>query len=179
MGSKWTIRKAVPDDVAGVAKVHVDSWRTTYKGIVSDEFLASLSYEKSEERWGNRLANNSAGYGMFVAVNEEGQIIGFADGGRERSGDSTYDGELYAIYLLKEHQRKGVGRQLFHYVVSYLASNHLHAMLIWVLNENPSRYFYQSMGGQFVCEKSTQIGEQQLQESAYGWCNLTLLQEQL
>ncbi|EPZ52573.1 hypothetical protein [Alicyclobacillus acidoterrestris] len=46
MGSIYTIRKAVPDDAAGVAKVHVDSWRTTYREIVNDEFLASLSYEK-------------------------------------------------------------------------------------------------------------------------------------
>jgi GNAT superfamily N-acetyltransferase len=159
--------------------VHIDSWRTTYSGIVKDEFLASLSYEKSEERWRNRLASNPVEYAMFVAVNDEGQIVGFADGGRERSGDSSYDGELYAIYSLKEHQRKGIGKLLFHHVVSHLARNHFHAMLIWVLNDNPSRYFYESMGGQLIREQSVEIGEQQLQESAYGWRNLMSLQEQL
>ncbi|GEO27808.1 acetyltransferase [Alicyclobacillus acidoterrestris] len=179
MGSIYTIREAVPDDAAGVAKVHVDSWRTTYREIVNDEFLASLSYEKSEERWRNRLANNPVEYAMFVAVNDEGQIVGFADGGRERSGDPSYDGELYAIYLLKEHQRKGIGKLLFHHVVSHLASNHFHAMLIWVLNDNPSRYFYESVGGQLVRGKSIQIGEQQLHESAYGWSNLTSLKDEL
>ncbi|GMA63086.1 GNAT family N-acetyltransferase [Alicyclobacillus fastidiosus] len=179
MGSSWTIRKAVLEDAMGVAKVHVDSWRTTYSGIVNDEFLASLSYEKCEERLRNRIAKNSNEYAMFVAEDEEGQIIGFADGGRERSGDSTYDGELYAIYLLKEHQRKGVGKLLFRHVVSHLASSHFHTMLIWVLNDNPSRYFYESMGGRLVREQSIQIGEQQLQESAYGWRNLMSLREQL
>ncbi|EPZ52572.1 hypothetical protein N007_20490 [Alicyclobacillus acidoterrestris ATCC 49025] len=116
---------------------------------------------------------------MFVAVNDEGQIVGFADGGRERSGDPSYDGELYAIYLLKEHQRKGIGKLLFHHVVSHLASNHFYAMLIWVLYDNPSRYFYESMGGQLIREQSIEIGEQQLRESAYGWRNLMSLQEQL
>lgn len=109
---------------------------------------------------------------MYVAENEKGHIIGFADGGRERSGKSTYDGEQYAIYELNEHQRKGIDKLLFHHVMSHLASNHFRAMLIWVLNDNPSRYFYESMGGQLVCEQSIQIGEQQLQGSAYGWVNL-------
>ena len=116
---------------------------------------------------------------MFVAVDDEGQIVGFADGGSERSRDSSYDGELYAIYVLKEHQRKGIGKSLFHHVVSHLASNHFHAMLIWVLNDNPSRYFYESMGGQFIREQSIQIGEQQLRESAYGWRNLMSPRERL
>lgn len=179
MGSTYTVRKATPDDAAGVAKVHVDSWRTTYSDIVNDKFLASLSYEKSEERWRDRLSNNPVAYAMCVVVDDERQVVGFADGGTERSGDSSYDGELYAIYLLKEHQRKGIRKSLFHHVVSHLASNHCYSMLIWVLNDNPSRYFYESMGGQLIREQSIQIGEQQLRESAYGWCNLMSLQEQL
>lgn len=179
MGSSYMIRQAVPDDAVGVAKVHVDSWKTTYSGIVNGDFLAGLSYEKSEERWRNRLANSPVEYAMFVAVDDEGQVVGFADGGRERSGDSSHDGELYAIYLLRKHQRKGIGKLLFHHIASHLASKHFHTMLIWVLNENPSRYFYESMGGQLIREQTIQIGEQQLRESAYAWSDLMSLHEQL
>ena len=45
------IRKAELEDAKGIAKVHVDSWRTTYKGIVPDTFLENLSYENREQIW--------------------------------------------------------------------------------------------------------------------------------
>ncbi|MFB5192157.1 GNAT family N-acetyltransferase [Alicyclobacillus fastidiosus] len=169
MYSNWIIRRATLDDATGVARVHVDSWRTTYRGIVNDDFLASLSYAQSEERWQNRLQDHSSTYVMFVAEDNKGQIIGFADGGPERSGHSVYDGELYAIYLLEAYQRKGIGKQLFHSVVSHLIHHHFHEMLIWVLTDNPACRFYESMGGQIVDEKSSEIGAQTLSEVAYGW----------
>lgn len=40
------IRQATAKDGRAIAEVHVDAWRSTYKGIVSDEFLENLSYEK-------------------------------------------------------------------------------------------------------------------------------------
>ena len=38
------IRKATVADAEGVAKVHVDCWRTTYKSIISEKLLTNLSY---------------------------------------------------------------------------------------------------------------------------------------
>jgi GNAT superfamily N-acetyltransferase len=175
----WRVRKATLDDVAGVARVHVDSWRTTYKGIVQTDFLNGMSYENSESRWWNRLERNIAQYALFVAEDDSGRIIGFAHGGPERSGDTVYDGELYAIYLLEDYQRKGIGKQLFRSVVSHLTDNNFQAMLIWVLSDNPSRNFYESMGGQLIREAEIEIGGQLLQKSAYGWRNLEGLKEEL
>lgn len=48
------IRKATINDAEGIAKVHVDSWRTTYKGIIPDEFLYNLSYKK-ELNYGSKI----------------------------------------------------------------------------------------------------------------------------
>ncbi|WP_274651023.1 hypothetical protein [Paenibacillus humicola] len=42
-------------------------------------------------------------------------------------------------------------------------------MLIWVLSENPNRYFYEALGGRFIREKEIEIGGTKLKESAYGW----------
>lgn len=36
---KIIIRQATIDDVYGIAKVHVDSWNTTYEKIVPKEYL--------------------------------------------------------------------------------------------------------------------------------------------
>ncbi|MEM5594184.1 hypothetical protein AAHH67_24905 [Niallia circulans] len=98
------IRKAKDEDAKRIAKVHVDSWRTTYKGIVPDLFLERLNYEEREEIWKKAIPTGS----VFVAENETGEIIGFANGGKERSGQYPgYVGELYAIYLWKPFKDKG------------------------------------------------------------------------
>ncbi|MXY45544.1 MAG: GNAT family N-acetyltransferase, partial [Chloroflexi bacterium] len=43
---------------------------------------------------------------------QDGAIVGFAHAGPEREGETGYDAELYAIYLLQRHQSRGVGRRL-------------------------------------------------------------------
>ena len=45
------IRRAIKDDIQGIAKVHVDSWKATYKGIFADEILDNIAYEKREKQW--------------------------------------------------------------------------------------------------------------------------------
>ena len=41
-----TIRLARVEDAPGITRVHINSWRTTYKGIVPDKVLANLSFER-------------------------------------------------------------------------------------------------------------------------------------
>ncbi len=72
-----TIRMATIEDAKGIAKVHVDSWRTTYKGIIPEDFLNNLSYEKRTELWIRNISRTD-NY-VIVAENPEGEIIGFAD----------------------------------------------------------------------------------------------------
>jgi hypothetical protein len=64
-----TIREARIEDAAGMARVHVDSWRTTYAGIVPDAYLANLTYARRENLWHDILSNTSGNEYRFVAVN--------------------------------------------------------------------------------------------------------------
>lgn len=164
------IRKATEKDAAGIAKVHVDSWRTTYKGIVPDSFLNRLSYEEREKIWLKGIHTN----GVYVAENERGEVVGFATGGKERTGKyQAYDGELYAIYLLETAQGKGLGRKLFEAIVMDLQEKKFHSMLIWALVENPACHFYEKMGGKRVDTAEIEIDGKQLKEIAFGWERLT------
>jgi GNAT superfamily N-acetyltransferase len=79
---------------------------------------------------------------VFVAENEHGDIVGFANGGKELSGKYPYDGELYAIYLLENYQRQGIGNQLVRNVVQELHRFNIFSLFVWVLEDNPSRFFY-------------------------------------
>jgi GNAT superfamily N-acetyltransferase len=167
----FRIRPACPEDASGIAKVHVDSWRTTYKGIVPDAHLDSLSYSARERQWLRVTTETSFGQDemVFIVEDEGGQIVGFVSGGRERSGESDYDGELSAVYLLKSWQGRGIGRQLLVTLAQWLASSGFEAMLLWVLAENPAYHFYAAMGGQPLMTKTLEIGGVALEEVGFVW----------
>lgn len=92
------IREAVAPDAAAIARVHVDCWRTTYAGIVPHDYLANLSYGRREQMWRDVLSAQQPATFVYVAEAADGQVVGFASGGPERSGHAVYTGELYAIY---------------------------------------------------------------------------------
>lgn len=163
------IRKATLTDAKGLARVHVDSWRTTYLNIVPDEYLNSLSYENFEQRWINNLPNG----GVYVAETESGEIVGFSSGGKERSGKYTgFDGEIYAIYILKEYQGQGIGRELVKPITVELKEMGFNSMLVLVLRDNPSRNFYEALGAKYIDEVEVEIGRKQLPELVLGWDDL-------
>ncbi|CAI9386598.1 N-acetyltransferase family protein [Niallia sp. Sow4_A1] len=160
------IRKARSEDAKGIAKVHIDSWRTTYRGIVPDTYLKALIYEEKEEIWKRAILTGS----VFVAENEEGQIVGFANGGKERSGQySGYDGELYAIYLLEAYQGKGIGSSLAKKVFEYLKEKGFNSMIIFALAENPACKFYEAIGGKRIGTEEIEIGGEEFTEVVFGW----------
>ena len=169
------IREAQPEDAAGIARVHVDSWRTTYRGLIPDAHLASLSYERREAMWRRLIQEAAPTYTVFVAEGSAGEIVGFADAGPERSGDPVYAGELPAIYLLEAYQHRGIGRQLMRAVADHLTAHGMETMLLWVLAANPARQFYEALGGRLVRSQAIDIGGATLEEVAYGWTDLSPL----
>lgn len=160
------IRKAVPYDAKGIAKVHVESWKSTYVNIVPEEFLNNLSFERRADYWFSVIPDG----GVYVAEDENNQIVGFASGGKERSGDySNYNGEIYAIYILKEYQGIGIGKLLIDSIVKELTNQGVFTMLVLVLEDNPSRHFYEKLGAKKIDSIIVEIGGVKLNELVYGW----------
>ena len=42
-------------------------------------------------------------------------------------------------------------------------------MMLWVLKQNPSRGFYERLGGEVLAEQEIEISGQKYPEVAYGW----------
>lgn len=165
------IREAAPADAPGIARVHVESWRTTYRDLLPADFLAGLSVERRTAYWDEFLRRTDRDSSMLVAE-EADRIVGFVVAGPERTGTPNYRGEVYAIYLLESHQRRGIGAALLRAAVAWLRRSGYNSMLIWVLAGNPSRGFYAAMGGQPVATQPITIGDTTLEEVAYGWPDL-------
>jgi ribosomal protein S18 acetylase RimI-like enzyme len=164
------IRPAKVEDSPAIARVHVASWQSTYRGMLPDEFLASLSETGYAERWKRVIGDGSSK--VYVAE-DGGEVVGFASGGRERAGEKGYVGELYAIYVIDEAQRRGFGRELLRASVAGLRELGLDDMIIWVLRDNqPARSFYERLGGVYVRAQPITIGPATLEEVSYGWRRL-------
>ncbi|MBI1279043.1 MAG: GNAT family N-acetyltransferase [Anaerolineaceae bacterium] len=176
MPSPIHIRPAEPPDAQAIADVQTASWRTTYAGLMPDEFLVSIDVNRRAEVWHTWLTDSSRRYCFFVAEDADGQVVGFASGGPERDGHPVYKGELSAIYILEAYHGQGIGRRLVQAVVEWLIEHHYHNMLIWVLGTNKIGIgFYEALGGQRVGSKNTEIGGETLEEIAYGWLDITPL----
>lgn len=168
------IRPAAPDDVDAIARVHIASWITTYRGLMPDSVLDNQSFERRRDWW--KSVVNERGQQVLVAE-EDHQIVGFAYFGAERENDPIYRGELYAIYLLSDYQQKGLGRLLVKSSAQGLLGLGMSNMLLWVLSKNPARRFYEKLGGVYLRDKPLEIGGVNLQESAYGWDDIHSLTE--
>src|SRR5207253_9869891 len=106
------IRQAHQADAEAIANVRVETWRSTYKGIMSDDFLAALSYEQRAKAWHNILSDPKPNQFAYVAMQDAKEVIAFAVGGQERSGDTEYTGVLYALFVLEAFQRQGLVHSL-------------------------------------------------------------------
>jgi GNAT superfamily N-acetyltransferase len=77
-------------------------------------------------------------------------------------------GEIYAIYLLREHQRKGLGKKLYQECRRWFKAQGYHHFVTWGLaNNTRARHFYESEGGELIGEITINIGDKDYQEVCY------------
>jgi len=169
----WKIRPAVVHDARAIAEVHVESWKSTYRGIFPEALLNDLSVDKRETSWRDLLAAPEPTATTLVAC-DAGNVVGFASGGKERTCQLGCDGELYAIYLRQESQRKGLGALLVRQFAHELATRGFGSMAVWVIALNPSRRFYERLGGKVIGQQEIERGGQTFIEVAYGWQSLNV-----
>ncbi len=166
-----SIRAASEHDAVAISHVHVHSWRTTYAGIVPDEYLATLREAEHVSLWQEWLTRDLQ---VYIA-DRDGEVVGFVSGGPIREPVQTYDAELFATYLLEQAQRHGIGTALLRKLAGSLLNKGFTSMIVWVLEKNPSKHFYAKSGAQLVTSKDIEIGGVTLSEVAYGWPDLTAI----
>lgn len=159
------------DDAGAIAHVHVESWRTTYSGIVPEAYLAGLDEMLRAKLWHEWLTGGA----LVLIAEKNGQIVGFAHAGANRETLEECDGELYSIYLLRDAQRHGAGTALLRAISAALEERGFKSMAVWVLERNPARSFYERMGAFLSASKVIEIGGVRLMEVAYVWPDLKTL----
>src|SRR5690348_17989908 len=127
--SMITIRRARASDAIAIGAVHVAAWRSTYPGILPDDFLARLSVPRQAAHYDAAIRSST---GVFVAAasgtdvppGSGARIIGFATAGRARGGEFAPrlgEGEVETLYVLDDWRERGVGRKLLRGAAAHLA----------------------------------------------------------
>jgi len=164
-----TIRPARPSDARGIARLDVETWRTTYAGVLSASYLVGLSEHRREAGWRGVIMREPRD--VRVAVDSTGDIRGFGSCGANR-GDRAFTGEVFTLYVDPDWQNQGIGRRLLIALFRRLVATGRSSAILWVLRDNPARFFYERLGAQRVSRRSLAVGGSTIEATAYGWRDL-------
>jgi GNAT superfamily N-acetyltransferase len=178
-----TIRPAAARDAADIARIYVDAWRSSYAAILPHRVLLGMSCERQAREWSWVIGNRAEAQPVIVAVDAHGGVIGFTSFGPARPGDRPASGhfaaardakagEIYTLYVQPEFQERGVGRRLLAAAFAAMAGKGCGRCFLWVLRDNPARYFYERVGGMVVAERQEQLWGCAVEQICYGWPDL-------
>ncbi len=187
------VRRARPGDAAAIGAVHVATWRNVYAGVLPEEYLAGLSPVRHAAGYERAIADRRNGHAMFVAVasgadaplgrpdgDGGGAVVGFVSGGRGRrpglcGEEAAGSGEVETLYLLDDYRDRGLGRRLMRAMAAHLAAVGCRSVVLWVLSDNPTRWFYQRLGGRAAARETIRFAGRQVEQTAYLWDPITIL----
>ena len=158
------IRRARPADAPLIAAVHVAAWRSAYAGLLPAHTLTRMSVHHHAAQYD---ADIRADRGIYVAV-ADGRIAGFTTAGHPRT-PGLADGEIETLYVLDDFRDRGLGRRLLQSGAAHLAANGCASLFLWVLRDNPARWFYERLGGRPTMDGTAIVGGQHIPQRAYVW----------
>lgn len=143
MDASVTVRPAVAEDAAEMAAVHVQSWRETYRGIMSDAVLDDPDLLPRRERfWEVALTDERYRPNRVAVAVRGGRIFGVAMAGPPLDDDAHWPVQLYILYVLEEFHGNGAARRLLDAVVDPAVD-----AALWVADPNPrAQAFYVKAG---------------------------------
>ena len=143
-----------------------------------DSMLAGMSDVRQSAYWSRVLADRHESRGVFVADDEDMGVVGFGSCGPVRdppeglSGREIRVGEVYTLYVEPDFQNRGLGRRLLDALFRQLRADGCDTAVLWMLADNPDRFFYEGLGGERVGERVDTMAGVDVEEVAFGWHDL-------
>ena len=137
--------------------------------MLATSYLVGLSEPRREAGWRSVILHEPRD--VRVAVADNGIVLGFGSCGPNR-GDRFFAGEIFTLYVGLDWQNLGIGRRLVIALFRRLVAAGRPSAIVWVLRDNPSRFFYERLGGRQVSHRSLPVGGAMIEAVAYGWRDL-------
>ena len=172
------IGRARPGEAADIAAIHVAVWRNAYPGILPDHTLAGLSRRRLAAYYAMAVRRGAC---VLVArgtggTESEPRPVGFATASRvAAAAPALADGEIETLYVLDDWRERGIGRLLLEHAARHLARLSCRSLFLWVLADNPSRWFYEHLGGRIAMASTVQVGGRPHAQLAMVWDRIDTL----
>ncbi len=160
----FQVRPARRADADDLARIYVDSWRLTYKGLIPQDYLDNLSYRAFANHWRKTIERGA----IIFKAEVGGEVSGVASAGKCRWVDLA-SGEIRILYVSRLCHGSGLGRALFDACHFELARRGLGPLLVRVLEGNDASGFYEHLGGTFAGTKDIRIAGRHLKDRCYVW----------
>lgn len=171
--TQFVLFPAGPADAEALARVHILSWRETYRGLVPDAYLARMSEAAHTRRFAQALLHPGPDDVTLAAADRTG-LVGYGQGGPSRRRVEG-EAEVATLYLLKSAQSRGLGARLLMGIARVLAVRGARSLVVSVLRDNlPARGFYERLGGVAEAPRlEPGPGGRTYAEVAYRWADIT------
>ncbi len=157
-----------------MSRTYVQTWRDTYTSLIPFGYLLEMSASEHEKAFFHELTATAV---ISFVAEDAGKLVGFITGGNERNGDRIYGGEIYALYVLKNFQRRGIGTRLVSVLAEAFDASGIYAMLVRVLKLNPYRRFYKRLNATYLKTERQGFAGESVDVEVYGWLDITLIGE--
>ena len=138
---------ARPGDAAAIAALHIESWRSAYRGLLPDEFLDGPIVPDRTRLWNERMVLPSAERRLVLKAMSGDALCGFVCVLLDE--EPQWGALLDNLHVRPALKGQGIGRQLFQaardWVTRVAPGERMH---LWVIEGNASaRRFYDRQGG--------------------------------
>lgn len=141
------IRFANENDLENISLLYVHNHKTTYRGLVSEDYLSSLTVETAKNRWKKYLEDDNK---IWVAY-EADLFLGFTAGKEDEELENTW--YLDSLHVSENARGRGIGTELIRTMGKYAYDNGYKSMSICVVKGNDSaKSLYLRLGAELVKE---------------------------
>lgn len=168
--SPISLTAASAQDVESLANLQAQSWRATYRGVLTDEFLDRRVVDERREFWTARFASDQSERRLVLKALRDGTLLGFVC--VLLDDDPKWGARLDNLHVSPESKGTGIGYVLFQAAREWIARvSPGTAMHLWCVESNDiARRFYERQGGTIVEAASRAFGQQlSVPELRYWW----------
>ena len=131
------VRRAELSEVDAVRQIGVTTWPVAYAGLASEEFIT----DGIAQWWSAEVVEWGIRNGITLVAAEGDHLVGMVGLGRE---DDNW--VMWKLYVLPEHQGKGIGKALLDAAIAALPEGTTELLLDVLVTNEKAIGFYRAHG---------------------------------
>lgn len=136
------LRKAVQVDVHEIARIHVNSWKVAFAGLISERYINRHTYSSRVDEWSEIIKTNAE---TVVVAENKGKMVGFMSYSAHFPFSKILT--LNKLYLCPSVFGRKLGSQLMSYLTNQAKALGITTIYLYVLDSNGAAIVFYSKQG--------------------------------